>query len=556
MRCNTPILAALLSIALAGTASGAVSGRSETTPSTLDPNPYAVFAAEAVAPFFSAARHRRVDLAIIGDSNTRSAGVSGHEDGMARGFAARLHCYGTRVDPTGGYGGWGAVIFHSATFSSYFLNHSAPAAMTAALGDLPVNAGYPAGYTYLPHGMTVPWTNNVGQTLDAPHPMDITGPLRWHFTYYHWPAAAGAQLGYVSPTVREQWPGSANVVYASTSLTTSGGGVPGLRDFALSVPSGPRSEHGMLFCLTDYPGQRNARGPFLSRWTRIENLATTSGFAYSPLLYQGGRTARDAAISLLDYTSQTRMTEWFRQVTRLQNGPPMLLVQIIHGGNDANISLPAIVYERGMAAPTPGSQWPAGAPTNSAAGVRQNFQSIINRMRDYWVGAGHDEANLFFVVGAYHPQPPYWNESEPGAGDGVQWTITQHEAAQAWRELCLSNDNVAMIDGYKLSTHEEFTANAWYADPSYPGGDQAHLSIEGYQAWGAACTEALLRACDCGPSVDMDADGRRTITDLFEFLALWFAANPAANFDGEGDSPSVQDLFAFLAAWFAGCAGH
>ncbi|MBX3403115.1 MAG: hypothetical protein KF699_06850 [Phycisphaeraceae bacterium] len=546
-------LAAACSLALA--AGSACAGGAD-GPSAQDPNPYAVHRAESVAPFFAAARSRRVDMAIIGDSNTRSASVSGHEDGMARGFAARLECYGTRVEPMGGWGSWGTIIFHSASYPAQYLNQYAPAHITAALGDLPLAGGFPSGYSYLSPGMTVPWTNNSGQYLYASHPMDISGPLRWHFTYYHWPAAAGADLGFVSPTVRDQWPGSAYVLYASASLTTSGPGVPGPREFALNVPSGERGEHGLVFCLTDFPGQRGARGPFISRWTRSENIAKTRGFAYSPLLYQGGRTARDAAISLLDLARQTDMTEWFRQATRLQNGPPMLLVQIIHGGNDANWPTPAVVYERGMGRPAPGGGWPAGEPTNTAAGMRQNFQSIINIMRDDWVGAGHDESNLFFVLGGYHPQPPYWNETAPGAGDGWQWRLVQHDAAQAWREICEANANVAMIDGYKLSTHEEFTLNAWYTDPSYPGGDQAHLSVEGYRAWGGACAEALLRACDCGPSVDFDADGRRTVADIFDFLAAWFSGEARADFDRSGGAPTPSDIFAFLNAWFSGCAGH
>lgn len=550
---RSPILPALCAAQILAVSTG---GADTLQPSAVDPNPYAVYRAQAVAPFFEAARTRRVDFAIIGDSNVRFAGVSGHEDGMARGLADQLGCYATRVDPLGAAGAWAAPSFHSVSYTSGYATDGAPTSIAESLGALPVAGGFPGAYLFLAPGSPVAWTNNSGIGIAQHHPIGISGTLRWHLTYSHWPAAAGGPLGFVSPTVRAQWPGSAAEVYAAGFLHTSGSGVPGRRDYALDVPAGPRSEHGLLCCLTDYAGQSGARGPFVAQWSRVENLGTHAGIAYSPLLYQGGRTARDAALSLLNLVNQPRMAEWFRQVTRLQNGEPMLLVQIIHGGNDANTETPAVVYERGMAPPPPGAPWPAGAPTNSAAGMRQNFQSIINRLRDFWVGAGYDEQNLYFLVGGYFPQPPYWNETAPGAGDGQQWTITQHEAAQAWRELCQSNDNVAMIDGYKLSTHQEFTANAWYADPSHPGGDQAHLAVEGYRAWGRACAAAVIRACDCGPSVDLDFDGRRTIADVFEFLAAWFAGEDRANFDGEGDSPSIQDLFAFLAAWFAGCAGH
>jgi hypothetical protein len=42
------------------------------------------------------------------------------------------------------------------------------------------------------------------------------------------------------------------------------------------------------------------------------------------------------------------------------------------------------------------------------------------------------------------------------------------------------------------------------------------------------------------------------VQDIFDFLAGWFASNPAADFNG-ADGITVQDIFDFLAAWFAGC---
>jgi hypothetical protein len=42
------------------------------------------------------------------------------------------------------------------------------------------------------------------------------------------------------------------------------------------------------------------------------------------------------------------------------------------------------------------------------------------------------------------------------------------------------------------------------------------------------------------------------VQDIFDFLAGWFAGNPAADFNGVGGI-TVQDIFDFLAAWFAGC---
>lgn len=51
---------------------------------------------------------------------------------------------------------------------------------------------------------------------------------------------------------------------------------------------------------------------------------------------------------------------------------------------------------------------------------------------------------------------------------------------------------------------------------------------------------------------DANADGSVAVSDIFAFLASWFARDPSADFDAQGGI-TVQDIFAFLAAWFTGC---
>ena len=51
---------------------------------------------------------------------------------------------------------------------------------------------------------------------------------------------------------------------------------------------------------------------------------------------------------------------------------------------------------------------------------------------------------------------------------------------------------------------------------------------------------------------DFTGDGTLTVQDIFDFLAAWFAGNPAAEFNGDG-SVNVGDIFSFLGEWFAGC---
>ena len=58
-------------------------------------------------------------------------------------------------------------------------------------------------------------------------------------------------------------------------------------------------------------------------------------------------------------------------------------------------------------------------------------------------------------------------------------------------------------------------------------------------------------ACDRPPCpADYNADGSATTTDIFDFLADWFAGVPRAS---THNPPSVQDIFDFVAAWFVGC---
>jgi hypothetical protein len=51
---------------------------------------------------------------------------------------------------------------------------------------------------------------------------------------------------------------------------------------------------------------------------------------------------------------------------------------------------------------------------------------------------------------------------------------------------------------------------------------------------------------------DFNGVGGLNVQDIFDFLAAWFAGNPAADFNHAGGL-GVQDIFDFLGAWFGGC---
>lgn len=59
--------------------------------------------------------------------------------------------------------------------------------------------------------------------------------------------------------------------------------------------------------------------------------------------------------------------------------------------------------------------------------------------------------------------------------------------------------------------------------------------------------------CEIPPCpADWNGNHIADVPDIFEFLADWFAMDPASDFDGM-NGIEVPDIFFFLAAWFAGC---
>lgn len=75
---------------------------------------------------------------------------------------------------------------------------------------------------------------------------------------------------------------------------------------------------------------------------------------------------------------------------------------------------------------------------------------------------------------------------------------------------------------------------------------------------GSWTVTANFVATAAGCRADFDGNGSRSVNDLFEFLAAWFATNGqsgaglAADMNAD-QTISVGDLFEFLALWFAGC---
>jgi hypothetical protein len=80
------------------------------------------------------------------------------------------------------------------------------------------------------------------------------------------------------------------------------------------------------------------------------------------------------------------------------------------------------------------------------------------------------------------------------------------------------------------------------------------LVVGGYFATAGSEASAYFARWTTHPACPSDIDCSGTIDglDIFEFLNLWFALDPKADFDGV-NSINVQDIFAFLNSWFTGC---
>ena len=97
---------------------------------------------------------------------------------------------------------------------------------------------------------------------------------------------------------------------------------------------------------------------------------------------------------------------------------------------------------------------------------------------------GYNTDNLFFIDGAYHPQP------------GGSFTATQELMSAGATELADDGNawtqNLIVINGNDLTTSDEMTSLGWYKDV----GDSAHLSTIGYDGFNGRELDALFEAAD------------------------------------------------------------
>ncbi len=111
-----------------------------------------------------------------------------------------------------------------------------------------------------------------------------------------------------------------------------------------------------------------------------------------------------------------------------------------------------------------------------------------------------------------------------------------------WSALGAGLTGAASGDGGRVL--EVFDADGNGPSPSVLVVGGAFTMAGGQSAGGIAA----LRPC----RAEVDGDCQLGVSDIFAYLALWFAGDSRAEFDGVSGI-GIPDIFAFLGAWFAGC---
>lgn len=456
----------------------------------------------AVLPFLQAALTRRVDVALMSDSNTVKGTEQGHNVGMRNAFASRFGMYATGLISVGNGGneGQGSGFVGASNWPSP-ATAQAPTGITAIDAYLANDGVSEANFMgqswqYMPVGgnvtgqqvVTIQAVGMQGVQLPLPAslsnnqkiiyacPMDLTQELSWE-----WTQGIFTTGGYWNPTAYQT--AAQNTSYA-TAHVSSGGGAYGMQDGNLIVPAGARNSNGTYGTITFSPcnfhgGNTLAfgiKGPILIAYQRVQAPGALTGIAYTTNLYQGGQDSRNAALAWQN-TGMTAKVEYLRQLTRLQNGAaPMACFQIMHGGNDLNdLNL---------------SVGPNPAVSQTPAGFADNLTAIIEAIRGAWTMAGYPLANLYFIIGPYHPAISRLNTMLTWQGTSYQELVAYENAATSVADAFA---NVTVMRGSQLLP-SGFQESALYMQSKgfYDYQGDAHLIRQGYEWIGFRAVDALI----------------------------------------------------------------
>lgn len=462
-----------------------------------------------IAPFFLAAQRRRVDIIGIFDSNGAQNGITGHFEGQAMAAATIFGAYGSAFIPGNPptvltvqqAGHLGSAIASATAIDANFTAIQFPST-SAASGGTGVfglfdwcntfsNSANPGSYCRLAPNFPVDMNGKIGYC-----------PVLWR-----------PQTGGVTQLKPGVIGGSSGVGPGTAQITNT--------TLALSaVPSDGISEEkwviarGSLIDLTNATNPANSTANYKgvglrfspSYWTgggtgvdgtnvggiighRITDEEMFHGIAYSPFYVLGGYPTRAVALDIcgvqgtdaapgtpIGGMTDAALGAYLKGLSKAQRDSagnqlaPMLLVQMIEGGNDAGdtTTIGSSGLTSGKSISSASGAYQSGAEISNAGntelGYFANTTTVLRRIRYVWETVlGYDGANLFFLIGCYHPQP--------SGISSAQWTFVRTTMVTAMATVVASERNVCAVDGYKLGNYAEFgrvtgntTGGAQYTD--------------------------------------------------------------------------------------------
>lgn len=475
--------------------------------------------AAALAEFFDSASSRRVDLLLIGDSNTLHRG-GGWDHGWIKAAHTRRGLYATGLHSAGENGGLGSGVGYfaqttSATGAGFEYSNAPQECDDFLKWPLP-----PQGYLYVATGQSSSGRGNHGMYVSPGGPLNVSAALNFHYSFVGFPQSGPG--GSFQPVVRLGCSPWNLLVTAQPQASNFGVGV---RSQVLQVPPGARS-CSIEFRWTPFnfsgPG---VVGPFMGLYMRAEDPSKQEGMGVSTFYARGGYSARDMAADLLA-TNELTIATYLTHIRQLQPERKQVLVRISTGVNDRSEALPSV--------------GPVGyLPGFSPEAFKENIEVIINRVRGVWVSQGWPADELSFLI-TVSPPIKTLAEEPVGIPDDPLLIAYREQAAQIARE----NPGVAALRMDEITSAEELLALGWYLSPA----DRFHFTLPGYEGLALREIDTVLSSL-C--AADFSRDGGIDGTDVQQFFEAWEAGRTKAdvNFDGAVEG---RDIETFFTAWSQG----
>ena len=428
------------------------------TQAEIDPS-VTVFNREPVRQAILRAQQRRIDFVGVGDSNQIFGGDFGWDHGYQKAWSDTFGMYATGILPFAGnnLSSWPAVGVNYRASSLGAGGWSAatpPPQLNQYVLTADGTQNFPRAYLEDSDSISSSQTH-YQLVIENDAPFNISDRLLWHYTYGTFESGSGR----FAPSARNVSTTTFHTTTETAPINAATGSF-GLADGYLELPAAARQSNFGFEPFKVLSGN-SLEGPFFAQYQRLEIPSVTQGVALSTFLAQGGKSLRHAATSMQEQQDSPAMTEWLRQLVRLQGDDPVMVVHIQHGGNDRNDRVDSVGLNP--------------APSNSGEGFVDNLKAFIDAFRSSVVTSGYSTDQVYFIV-TYHPQ----------AGAFESDKLVEFEEA-AINQVASTDNHVAIVRGSKLITPSLMQLSGWYDSL----GD-AHLTQAGYEGFAQLVTDAIL----------------------------------------------------------------